>query len=1402
MAPVFVVLAAAALAALQSAPDAPPPATETLRVGGTVRGTLAPGDATLAGRGLVRRYEFAAESSGPVTVSLESFDFDAFLRIESEALGAPLESDAGGIETNAKIVFTAREGSRYAVAVAANGAGKGEFTVSASSGSTPNAAGAERTRAGAAYRKTAAERALARGDTKEAARHSAHHGTRLLALGQWAEAAAVLESALALSRESADRTTEAAVLGLIGNLSRNRGDHARARSTLEESLAITRALGDRQLEVKALVNLGLLFEAMSEYERAIETLDSARVLSHELGDRATEGGANVNLGNSFRKQGQLARAREAYERGLAICREAHHRQFEATALGNLGVVCQQLGEMDRATEYHDQHLSLCREIGDRVGEARAIANLGALAHARGRYAEALEHHEAALSLARGRGDRTSEAQAIGNVGITRQALGRVAEARECFEAQLALATAIGNPTLEMQALEGLASAQREIGDCRKAIETLERLLTLARKHGETVREGKALSEIGAVSSMLGDGSRAIESLRAALELGEKSGSLGIRLSALGGLAQHAKTTGDFDSALDLNERQLALARETGTRSYEASALANLAVAAAEAGRFDEAGESAAAWLALPVELRHARQEFQVESALAKMAESLDRLAEARERYEKCLTLARGLGDKTRIAMVLVNASSVHEETGQVARAVESATEALGLARASGARWIEASSLLQLGVFATARGSFAEAESLLTECIGLVRQLGDRRNEAQAWSSLGTLFHRRGDAAKARDAFEKSLALDRERGNSRDAALTLANMGTVYYGFDDHVRARACAEEALEICERTGDERARLGALDVLARLALHEGRFDDSVRHVREAEALIERRPKGSLSVIESAWNRSRYSAWATLSVELSLVQLERHGDEPGERARILTDALASAGLWQGRALLSGIAERRTGARSPEAMRIRRERDEVLAKRERALERLARVIQSSASTASIEELRTEERMLLGEARTLAERLRAASPRDAAIDSLAPRTSPEALRATLGPRRALVQFLEGDQNMGAIVLTEERQDILHLGPKRSIESERDAFSSLVSDPSRLAAGAAGPIAAAGRALFDRLLAPALLSAGDRVDEILVIPSPAVAGVPFEALVIDAKPPAGGAPLTFADVRFVIDRYDVAYAPSAAVVADLFAHGPREKPGRSLVLGDPTYPSEARRIEKSRGEALALARLGSSPGDDAPRIAALEELSGRRSGVFSARDVELRLGADASPRALSGNLEEYSIVHLAAHGYLDRAAPEKSGIALSPDGADEASGFVTIRDVLELDLDADLVTLSACETAAGGTIAGEGVQSMAWAFLYAGSRGVVASLWPVADWATSETMSSLYSGMIRRGVPPARALRDAKLELRRSRALVPRGDTLSIGRTRSTDGADSVESAHPFFWAPFVYTGLPR
>jgi CHAT domain-containing protein len=161
----------------------------------------------------------------------------------------------------------------------------------------------------------------------------------------------------------------------------------------------------------------------------------------------------------------------------------------------------------------------------------------------------------------------------------------------------------------------------------------------------------------------------------------------------------------------------------------------------------------------------------------------------------------------------------------------------------------------------------------------------------------------------------------------------------------------------------------------------------------------------------------------------------------------------------------------------------------------------------------------------------------------------------------------------------------------------------------------------------------------------------------------------------------------------------------------------------------------------------------------------------------LGLAATEAAVKQeDLMGYRRIHFATHAVMDERIPARSGVVLSLVDTGKEDGVLRMPEIFNLDLDADLVVLSACQTGLGKLVRGEGMVGLTRAFLYAGARRVAVSLWEVNDLATADFMKSFYQNM--KGAAPAMALRDAK------QAMI--------------HGA-SPAYRHPYYWAPFVLTG---
>jgi len=349
-------------------------------------------------------------------------------------------------------------------------------------------------------------------------------------------------------------------------------------------------------------------------------------------------------------------------------------------------------------------------------------------------------------------------------------------------------------------------------------------------------------------------------------------------------------------------------------------------------------------------------------------------------------------------------------------------------------------------------------------------------------------------------------------------------------------------------------------------------------------------------------------------------------------------------------------------------------------------------------------------------------------------------------------------------------------------------------------------------------------------------LIVLPSPAMAGIPVEALLAPD------------------DTRTVSYAPSSTVFKYLREQPRPDRTAGLLALGDPVYELRPGQLGVSVDSNPAPAAVGEQRKLQQRNLEArsgdekFAQLPGTRHEVealaqlfhSNGRPTRALLGADASEPELdrlaaSGELGQFGFIHLATHGVIDEAIPQRSAVILTqtglPDPLEQVmnhkpvfDGRLTVREIQRSwDLKAELVTLSACDTALGRDAGGEGFVGFTQALLMSGARSVCLSLWRVNDRATSLLMTRFYQNLLGKraglsqGMPKAEALHEAKRWLRSltadqingELAAMERGDVRPLAKVNGTklDASASSHSSgirpydHAYFWAAFVLVGDP-
>ena len=303
--------------------------------------------------------------------------------------------------------------------------------------------------------------------------------------------------------------------------------------------------------------------------------------------------------------------------------------------------------------------------------------------------------------------------------------------------------------------------------------------------------------------------------------------------------------------------------------------------------------------------------------------------------------------------------------------------------------------------------------------------------------------------------------------------------------------------------------------------------------------------------------------------------------------------------------------------------------------------------------------------------------------------------------------------------------------------------------------------------AARLLYDKLVAPL---AGNLTEDLTIIPDGVLGYVPFEAL-LSGEPSRRGVFSTY-EPHFLLRRHRISYGASATLLREMHDKKHRDKPEATVLAFAPFFRQDIASLHARADTSDLLALRDAfgplpSSGDEAYAVATL--FGG--SALY---------GPDASLDAFRRQAPAHRILHLSTHGKADDRLGDYAYLALGVPGDTTAFDKLFARDLYSLDLHADLVVLSACETATGKLRRGEGIVSLARAFSFAGAKSLVTSLWKVDDTATKDLMTGFYRHL-RDGKAKDAALQQAKL------------DFLENNRT------DSGAKLHPFFWAGFIALG---
>ena len=841
-----------------------------------------------------------------------------------------------------------------------------------------------------------------------------------------------------------------------------------------------------------------------------------------------------------------------------------------------------------------------------------------------------------------------------------------------------------------------------------------------------------LQESGALHSRQGRTKEAVRVYEAAIELAALVDAPRTRIGAMISLGMVYGTGGDYAEAIRQLSAALAEAQPDRDDDLIAAAANNLGNIYRRRGEHDKALKTYQQALASN---EAAKREVQIARTLNNIGlvyEQQGDFQHAIEYYLRSLALKERLGPPDEVISTLGNIGSVYQLQGNNSQAIVYVERGLALAEQSHNVRLMIGTLGNIGRSMIQARRYAEAEVRLKRALQLAEDAGYSEQRAATLTVLGDLETARRQWIKAGDYLSRARAIYGAIGDPPGVGQVLLSLARIEIDRGRAAGGLALAQQTRDMLASVGRPTALIDAEVLYGEALTSLGRWDDAIATFERAIGLTER---GLDQVAGAAEDRLRFLESST-NAYFGLV----HAYASTGRA---SDALAAAERGRARTLLDMLVAQRPGE------------DELSdAERERRIEL------DTALTALNERVATEQQRAGTPNPTLAaERERLRRSRDEfylGLDARHPRlrfarggapvlTGPE-LAATLPAQSALVEFVVGPHGAWVLALIPRAGRAPRLLARPATLSP-SRLRGLAATFARQVATRDLSFSANAHALYNALLGP-IDAELIGIERLVVVPHGGLWEVPFQALQTPRQ-------------KYLIEEHALAYAPSASTLKELeLRQKPRTAQPRVVAFGDP------RLTDKTLAPLPQAAR-------EAHEVA---ELYGETATV--ATDAEASEGRfrQLAPRA--------DILHIATHGVFDNAGPLFSYVILAGSGAGTANdGRLEGHELINLQLKADLVVLSACETARGRISNGEGVVGLSWALFAAGASTTIVSLWPVDSTSTTDLMSAFHR---------------ERRRLTAAAAVAPNAEAL---RAAQLQALARPESRHPFYWAGFVAIGVP-
>jgi CHAT domain-containing protein/Tfp pilus assembly protein PilF len=915
-----------------------------------------------------------------------------------------------------------------------------------------------------------------------------------------------------------------------------------------------------------------------------------------------------------------------------------------------------------------------------------------------------------------------------------------------------------------------AEIYRTEGEFDKSIELFENSLAIAKNLSDEEKECESLIKLGLLYWNTGKLKNSSTYYEQALNIAQKFNLKNFQKECqnvlkIYNLYEEGKTfqtSGEYQKSIESFQEAVDLSRKIGSKEHEVKCLRQLSYNYLELNKLQELFSLSTEALKIAQSLNHKIEIARCLNHMGTYYLKINNYSQALVFYNDSLAIVKKEKNKNEEGIILYNIAKIYLKMGIYDKTLEYFEEALSIDKQLGNDADISKDLNNLGETFRRKGlisgkkeDFYKSRDYFTQCLKLIKKIDDKKTEIKVLNNIGSVFAEEASIfsekekyVEAMNYFESALKKAEGAQDLEEIGIILTNMGFVSYNQGNYEQSSKYLDKVISLNYES------MGG-DFLWETLLYKGdsnvkqnKFEEAKKDYQESIRIIENiRSQINLEELKAKFlgTEKRIGPYHNL---INLFVILYNSEARKEYAQEVFKYLEKA---KARAFLDSLELSRID--------ISQSIDPELAIREKELmnnysKLFTKLIAAESNDEEKNIIPRQLKEKEDEIEALKLEIRTKSPVYAGLRYPEIITLKETQEILLKNNMAFFEYCIGQEHSYAFVITKRDLKIFPVPARDKMRKAIKDYLGVISDKDN-------NNFQAGYELFKTLVSPGL---DKNIKTIIFVPDDILHFLPFETLITNSE-----------KTDWLIKRYKIAYAPSISSLREIIQRkkSSEKKPKKDLLaFGDPYFGKfetegnwNSALIQFFSNDAINLSRL---------RYTGLE--LDKISALFAKSKQKIFQREYASKEQLkNNNLEEFKIIHFATHSVIDDKDPTRSSIVLSLHQEQNEDGFLQVREIYNLKLNSDLVTLSACETGLGELIHGEGIVGLNRAFFYAGTSALLMTLWAVNDQASCQLMDRFYRHL-RSSESIMDALRSVKLEM-----------------------IDSGVLSHPYYWAGFVVSG---